>query len=92
MSQNNDCLEGTNIPQDPRKRTKAQGRLTLTFWIDAGDFFVDGSKDVTDILREAVDEARPELEGIKDSLNSYFGFFLGGADEIVARVDIQVSK
>jgi len=92
MSQNNNCLEGTNIPQDPRKRTKNQGRLTLTFWIDASEGIIDDGKDVTDVLRQAVEEARPELEGVKESINSYFGFFLGGTEQIVARVDIQVSK
>lgn len=34
MSQNRNLIEGTNIPQDPRKRSKGHGRLEIVVWYD----------------------------------------------------------
>lgn len=30
-------IDGTNIPQDPRKRTKNHARLEVSFWFDISD-------------------------------------------------------
>lgn len=47
-------IEGTNIPVDPRKRTKNHARLDLTVWVEYPDedLAKDGYKSAVDAMRD----------------------------------------
>lgn len=77
MSQNLRLIEGTNIPEDPRKRSKRQGRFTIQIFmeIDPDVLKAQGFSDITDSLRAFIDTIEEEdINSFVDDANEMIGY------------------
>jgi len=64
-------IEGTNIPTDPRKRTKNHARLEVTLWAEVSDTTLKYSKhpDATSFLRNLGDAIKKDMADVINGIN-----------------------
>jgi hypothetical protein len=65
-------VPGTNIPSDPRKRTKNHGRLEISVWLEMDDdaLEIGKFKDACDALRHIEDGIGKEIQGVFNEFSS----------------------
>lgn len=66
----NQTIPGTNIPADPRKRTKNHARLEITIWAEFSDELL-----ATGRFKDAVSAMRVMEDGVKGEIGEAIDLF-----------------
>lgn len=95
MSQNHEMLSGTNIPADPRKRTRNHARMSLTLWFDVPDSVIERLECSTavDALRKfhAQNVSADDINSLRENMNTMMGYSKDDEHPGIAAIVIEVA-